>query len=653
MPRIKVLKFRWSTLSAKAQVESEWPDDVFTQIFAANNSFSLREYWRRVTYQLLIPDFDIERGYRESERDQGALGDSRRDAIAAFKERAATLEIDLSGFHGVVVMAHPPPVNAGASGRDALLDQGGYMDFFAHEIGHVLGFTHPWGRRGEYDDPFCVMGFSLSNTHLRPGFLAEVPAGTFSNPDFLRLSRRVSGASLYRYFTKAENGGSGDLRSGRGAAGRFDSRVAHVQLGASVALDPMSVNLAQERFRVAVAPVPRGGVLTVEHRTAQGDDAGIGSHQVVVHTIGTRPMPVSAEDRTPAWFEGACAAKPGSALNVRVSGQVYRVTVTAVKDQRAHVTLTREKDIWEPGSVQYGWRRCTGCAGLAYSYGAARGACVADEAGHLTNMSEPHAVIHGAQPAVHEAWLWCSKCQVLHQKMQPPGRRSGEIVGLSVPIGGRCPAGAQHSSGGSALYQLFADVGDCTGQTWWVRCRKCYQLAYFGGAAGVCPSGGHHVAAGPQYSVMPETGTSAVQSGWRWCKKCQTLAFSRNGAAPCAAGGTHDHTGSRSYGVLWGTTPKVQIGWRWCSKCNLLTWSAGACAAGGEHARSGSAQYSLPMNLGLDQRNWRWCRWCQALFFAGADEVSRCPAEPTSGVAHHDFTGSHDYSALLEQRHVW
>jgi hypothetical protein len=64
------------------------------------------------------------------------------------------------------------------------------------------------------------------------------------------------------------------------------------------------------------------------------------------------------------------------------------------------------------------------------------------------------------------------------------------------------------------------------------------------------------------------------------------------------------------------------------------------CPAGAGHDGSGSGDYVLFGNSAFADRgqaNWRWCRFCQGLFYAGAG-AGVCPF-----AGKHDGSGSGDY----------
>jgi hypothetical protein len=55
---------------------------------------------------------------------------------------------------------------------------------------------------------------------------------------------------------------------------------------------------------------------------------------------------------------------------------------------------------------------------------------------------------------------------------------------------------------------------------------------------------------------------------------------------------------------------------------------------------TGSTSYSLDVNSGGGQGNWRWCRQCQGLWFAGNRTGGVCPV---LGAAGHNLAGSGVY----------
>lgn len=280
-------------------------------------------------------------------------------------------------------------------------------------------------------------------------------------------------------------------------------------------------------------------------------------------------------------------------------------------------------------TVQYNWRWCRKCQGVAFA-GNAGSVCPAggthDHAG-----SGNYALAHNTPgPIVQANWRWCRKCQGLAFGGNP---------------GSRCPVGGAHDHTGSGNYTLLHNVPGRAGQADWRWCRKCQGLAFGGNSGSRCPAGGAHDHAGSgNYTLLHNTPNPRGQSNWRWCRKCQGLAFAGNAGSRCPAGGAHDHAGSGDYTLHINLpTQADQANWRWCRKCQGLAFGGNPgsrCPAGGTHDHSGSGNYRLLHNSEIDQANWRWCRKCQALAFAG-NPGSRCPA----GGAH-DYTGSGNYSML-------
>jgi len=95
-----------------------------------------------------------------------------------------------------------------------------------------------------------------------------------------------------------------------------------------------------------------------------------------------------------------------------------------------------------------------------------------------------------------------------------------------------------------------------------------------------------------------------------------------------------------------------QGSWRWCRFCQGLWFSGnptlGVCPARGTagHSSAGSGNYSLPS--GDDsfhgQLWWIWCSRCQGLWFSGNDTRGVCPAGPGG----HEFVGSGVYALNVD-----
>ncbi|MET7395858.1 hypothetical protein ABZS66_20420 [Dactylosporangium sp. NPDC005572] len=636
-------RFMWREVSPDAQRHMFWGPGVFSALLERPNGFSMRDYWSRMTFGLLNLEFVIPRIWAVSDESQDALRGDRDRMLQVFRQLYVDNGGSLDGIDRVAVFVHPPPCNAGATGDgNVVLDQGGSVEFFQHEFGHLLGFMHSFGPAGVYGDDYCVMGSTGPRAHpVDPP--PEAAGFTFLDPPrFWSSGRRLSAAALYRRFVERDVGGSGDPRSGRGAAGPFDSRVLHVGLGGTARIAPLSWDGGKPV--VAVTPLPVGA-LTVEYRPQVGDDVNVVA-AVVVHTLGTRPNEAGAGEVAPPRFEAAIPPTVGAAITLAVDGQGYRVEVQDVRPgvsgPSVRVGISGGFPVPVYPRYQPGWRWCSRCQGLAYCYGAFNGPCPHPEGGtHGLIDSALYGLLHDVPSPVQDGWQWCNKCACL-SRMRPP---VGSIPAAHIPR--PCAAGGVHSYAGSGAYTLVFDVEPSVGQDLWRQCARCDVLAYGGNPPGPCPAGDRHALGGSRnYSLPHDAGLAGAQPDWRWCNRCGALAFAGNGPKPCPAGGTHDHTGSFRYEVPVGV-PNAggQDNWRWCNRCQGLTYAGfgtGVCPAGGGHDHGGSWNYLLLGNIGLNQRDWRWCARCQGLAYGGFGS-GFCPA----GGQHDLANGSSDYTMLL------
>lgn len=99
----------------------------------------------------------------------------------------------------------------------------------------------------------------------------------------------------------------------------------------------------------------------------------------------------------------------------------------------------------------------------------------------------------------------------------------------------------------------------------------------------------------------------------------------------------------------------AQTQWWWCRNCSGLFYSASGAAAGscpfnGSHDPSGSWMYETPIltqqDVGAEQAQaqqpWRWCNWCQGLFWGKGQGSSHCPGNLISFAP--NITGPHNGS---------
>ena len=328
--RVAVLRFYWAggPIPPDALPHPTWPDDFYFQLFQASNGWSIRDYWLRTTFGLLQLEFDLSIApwwhLREEGQSHASLSGSRGGVITACRREVEANGISLAEFDHVVAFMHAPQCNAGAAGvgQDAAFDQNGTLDFYLHEIGHVLGFEHAFGPfippplteyGSVYNDPYCVMGYS-GRQGAFPGWpghqdhsIAQPPqfaqTQILQGADFWNSERRPSAASLYRRFMNSED----FVNSGW---------VQHVVPGERVWIAALS-EPANTTPVMAVMPLDGdpSKLLTIEYRTAVSDDAGV-TPGVVVHSIGVHDVGEGRSEVDPPWFEGTFQPIIGASLKV-------------------------------------------------------------------------------------------------------------------------------------------------------------------------------------------------------------------------------------------------------------------------------------------------------------------------------------------------
>jgi hypothetical protein len=158
-------------------------------------------------------------------------------------------------------------------------------------------------------------------------------------------------------------------------------------------------------------------------------------------------------------------------------------------------------------------------------------------------------------------------------------------------------------------------------------------------------------------SVLTAAPALASQGGWRWCNQCQGLWYGFNGPSnkPCPLNPsliTHNSSGSGNYTLMDGNQRANQDGWRWCRFCQGLWYTgnscAGFCPARGAqgHSSQGSVPYALFVtDIGSlfppGQELRAWCYKCQGLSYRGVS-VGYCPAG-----GGHSAAGSLNYAVPL------
>lgn len=238
---VKMLRCVWETGWSGAVPTRPWPDQVFTDIFQAANGWSVRDFWLRSSFGHTDVGFDIGPWTVLQGGAQERLKDDRAGIIAASRHQAERDHVPLARYDHVVAFVHEPPSDVGMSGGDLVLDQSLRTPARYHqEVGHLLGFGPALGPDGRPGDPYCVMGGGAC---------------------------RVAGATLVHYCP----------------AFRASPGTVRVETPRTLTLTALSEAVGHKPA-VAVVRSERGEV-TVEYRTAGGDDAGV-TPAVVLHSIG-------------------------------------------------------------------------------------------------------------------------------------------------------------------------------------------------------------------------------------------------------------------------------------------------------------------------------------------------------------------------------
>jgi hypothetical protein len=302
-PRILVLRYQWRKAKPPTPQAAIWPDSFLDEVLTRPNGWSLRDYWYRASQGLIDIDIVVE-PWRPLEQDQTAKESTDRGKVIQMcKDQAAADKVSLDGFDHIIGFLYPGQNNCGASGGNAVFDQSPFsLEFFAHEMGHVLGYSHAFGTNGDYvyQDPWCVMGYSEVQDYVVP---SKHTGPKVNNPArFWKQGRRLSTAALFRYGESTEFGNTAgvirvDLTQG-------PQTVTLVAASESRLYDPTLAVVDSDFFQV-----------TVEYRIPTHDDEGIRSKEavrnaVIVHSIGRRDVLRWHGERKPVWMEAEIPADP-------------------------------------------------------------------------------------------------------------------------------------------------------------------------------------------------------------------------------------------------------------------------------------------------------------------------------------------------------
>jgi len=265
----------------------------------------------------------------------------RDECFAFIRQRVADSGFDLNSVDHIVFINEDAASKSGVAGTNALVV--GAMSYtpqlVIHEMLHVMGSLphadrrQPDGTVKEYDDPYCIMGFT-------PGALA------FASPDLILPNRSSLGAN-----DAIPDAGFDHNTVGPGMCGPYQFRMGWLKPEHMHIIDPASVNaanpfrmrlftnrgspMAEEPQIVALlfGSPPEGPdqvachwlELRVRSRFDQGisDTDGTLLYRSVANTGGARRAVTSV-------LEGTCVRAIGR--QIVIPGLELRVTVTFMED---------------------------------------------------------------------------------------------------------------------------------------------------------------------------------------------------------------------------------------------------------------------------------------------------------------------------------
>jgi hypothetical protein len=286
-------------------------------------------------------DLDIQRqGWNILPADQAAPdSNDRGKLVAKVKEQARADGIPVESYDHVVAFLYPGNNNAGAAGTDAIFDQSPFsLEFYQHEMGHVLGYSHAFGTADDYEyhDIWCVMGFSQDQAHQVP-VPPDLAAVAVDNPmGFWNSGRRLSTAALFHYSGPTEFATTSSVRPLD--VGVAPQTIELVAASESHLHDPSLAVIGTELFQ-----------LTLEYRVPSSDDAGIRPNEkarpaIIAHSIGRR-LPLPWQNLVPVWLEAEIPGLPDQDAWVHhgwgSDPSDLHIQVLAVTTGRVTVKVTR------------------------------------------------------------------------------------------------------------------------------------------------------------------------------------------------------------------------------------------------------------------------------------------------------------------------
>jgi hypothetical protein len=281
-----------------------WSDEILRAIFTDQNGWSVRDYWNRATLGLISFDIDIY-PWRIMPMQENGQQNDRGGCIGLLKTQAKEDGVSPEMYDQTIAFISPPPSNAGAAGNpgDALFDEDGYIEFYQHELGHVLGFQHSWGPAdnntyGAYNDDYDIMGYSQDQSHT----IAPAPDLKWLqlNENFWISGRRLAAAALYRYVP----------------AFTFSSSIIRLALPCQVQVTLKGLAGAALGQPILAVVTTFQGEIMIEYRPNFGDDLGV-EPAVVIHSLDRRSVTAGASEVRPIFYEGKIPVPQGGVFQTK------------------------------------------------------------------------------------------------------------------------------------------------------------------------------------------------------------------------------------------------------------------------------------------------------------------------------------------------
>jgi hypothetical protein len=272
---IAVLMCRWKTTSSNANLSlAPWTQEVLQEVFQARNGWSLGSYWDDCSLGLRSPKFDF---FDAGTLDATQETIDRGHLIPRVVDHARSLGVPVDNYQHRIAFMSPPPNPSGAIGTDdgAVLDRDGTLQYYAHELGHVLGLDHVFGYDERnigvvYEDDYCIMGnfirwFAFPNPNPAPNVANALTSSLW------RSGPMPAAATLWKYWPDFRN--SNRVRTVTpGTNGDFTLTALSAHALGGVVLIRIPVGTDQEYL--------------LEYRTPTGWDQAFSEPVLVVHSHG-------------------------------------------------------------------------------------------------------------------------------------------------------------------------------------------------------------------------------------------------------------------------------------------------------------------------------------------------------------------------------